>query len=68
MKADNSFKLLTLGFVKELCKEIGFSVNRNQCGELRVARYGATSGEGYFTTDLDDALSTAVAMKHANRN
>lgn len=58
--------LLTVKFVKELLKDIGFSCNRTQGGDFRVAEHGAKRDEGYFTTDLDDALSTAVLI-HQNR-
>jgi hypothetical protein len=33
-----------------------------QDGEYRVRVLGAAAGEGYYTTDLDDAVETAWAM------
>lgn len=68
MNTDKSFKLLTLGFVKTLCREIGVTVNRTQAGGIRVALVGSKPGEGYYATDLDDALDTARAMVHQNRS
>ncbi len=65
---NTTFKLLTLEFVKELCADIGISVNRTSYGELRVNfRNGGTEDTAYYTTMLDDALSTAVAMHQHER-
>ncbi len=52
---------LRFDFVKSELASLGMTITRKD-GEFKVRRKGAPNGEGYFTTDLNDALDTGREM------
>lgn len=53
---------LTIVEVRKQLAAIGITLLRTSEGEFEVKRRGELSGNGYFTNDLADALSTGLAI------
>ncbi len=52
---------LRFDFVKSELASLGMTITRKD-GEFKVRIKGSPAGNGYFTTDLQDALDTGRAM------
>jgi len=61
IEAVNEPHRLTLRYVRERLRDIGATINSAE-GEYHVRLKTTPAGEGYFTTDLRDALDTGRAM------
>lgn len=53
---------LTITYVRDQLRGLGVTIRRTEGGDFRVRLLTAGSGEGYFTTDLRDALDTGRQM------
>lgn len=58
---------LSLASVKGQLRAIGMTVNKSRYGEYRVNFSGGTEATAYYTTTLDDALATGIAMASEGR-
>jgi hypothetical protein len=53
---------LTLKHVKAALKPLNITISKTPYDEFKVRVKGASKGEGYFTTDLGDALETGKLL------
>lgn len=56
---------VTFTAAKNRIQAMGMRLTNTGWGDYRVAFRHAKPGDGYFTTDLQDAIDTAAAMKRA---
>lgn len=56
---------LTLQDAREYVRHLGMSLVKTEYDEFRVRFVGDPKGNGYFTSDLEDAVRTAKAMFEA---
>jgi hypothetical protein len=61
-RADTLLMNKTFASVRDELKQLGITIRKNVYDEYIVRIKGSLKGEGYFTTDLDDALATGKHM------
>jgi hypothetical protein len=53
--------LWTIALAKETLRDFGVALTHDD-GEFRVNKRGGREATAYYTNDLDDAVSTGIAM------
>lgn len=54
---------LTIKEAKAIIRALGMTLRKTEYGDFRVNYYYAGEPSAYYTTDLQDAVDTAIAMK-----